>query len=895
MSDTAASPDKLQVLRERLTSAATSAERVKATVLLAEGLWFSDPPTAIPLLEQVVAEADAAGVPKSGAKAASMLSELLRKAGDLDGSTRYAEVVLKAADTVSDRRIRAGGLNLVGMIHWERGEHHRALECFEEFLQLSRETGFVKGERSALNQLAGIHAMQGELDKALACYRQCLESSIRAGDAYDRAVHLHNIGWTLELMGRWNEATEFFHRAIALSEEHGFHDPLLAARMALGELALKRSDHENAALMFRAVVEAERKEEYSGRLFREALANLGWTYFRSGNLARASETLDEAARLTEDAEDRCVLASICCRRAELDLARGRLGAADELLAQAGRHATELNLCKVQGEVLRVKALLAAARADPAAAIELLIQAETVLEPLGDTYELALARLQRGRLLIEIGSSDQSPALLQKAAQTFHRLSVVAEAEEAGRLLYRLEVQTDRATALTQGLLSLTSLGLSPERFIEHALSILCDNLQFAQGAVLVDGHTVALRGQPDLTGLPKRRALLSQTNSALLLPIRQDRRLVGLVWLRREAPLSARVGAELLDLVSRTLAPSLAKMGELKALEAGRGPQIPGLRFRGVVGRNPDVLEVLGQIPRVAATTVPVLICGESGSGKELVARALHESGPRADGTFVTVNCAAVPESLLEAEFFGVEEGAATGVAARPGKFEQAAGGTIFLDEIGDMSPALQAKLLRVIEDKQITRVGGSKETLVDVRIIAATNMDLESRVRQGRFRNDLFYRINGVRLLLPPLRRRREDVPALTDYFIVSTAQRHNCTVRGASKEVLALFAGFAWPGNVRQLRLAVERAVILSAGVALEVTDLPLELRQAQPAPTALSVAGIRDARRKAGDEAERAALVDALSRVNGNASEAAKLTGYSRAQFYRLLHKHRIAESD
>jgi tetratricopeptide (TPR) repeat protein len=182
MSDTSATSDNLQVLRTQLAGATTPAERVKATLALAEEVWLSDPTAATPLLERVVTEADEAGKTESGLKAASMLSELFRRAGDLDASARYAGLLLNAAHATGDWRDRACGLNLTGLIHQERGELDRALESFEEFLQLSREAGFVKGERSGLNQLAGIHATQGELDKALSCYRQCLESSIKAGD-----------------------------------------------------------------------------------------------------------------------------------------------------------------------------------------------------------------------------------------------------------------------------------------------------------------------------------------------------------------------------------------------------------------------------------------------------------------------------------------------------------------------------------------------------------------------------------------------------------------------------------------------------------------------------------------------------------------------------------------
>jgi transcriptional regulator with PAS, ATPase and Fis domain len=419
-------------------------------------------------------------------------------------------------------------------------------------------------------------------------------------------------------------------------------------------------------------------------------------------------------------------------------------------------------------------------------------------------------------------------------------------------------------------------------------------MQFEQGAVLVDGRPVASLGNPDVSIPPDPSPVQSQTDLELLLPVRLAEAMVGLVVLRRSLPLESRVNPEVLEVVSGTLAPALAKLGKLRAVEADTALRIPGLRFRGVVGRSRDVLDVLSIVARVASAPVPVLIRGESGSGKELIARALHESSPRADHPFVTVNCAAVPESLLEAEFFGVEAGAATGVAARPGKFEQAGKGTIFLDEIGDMAPTLQAKLLRAIEDKTVMRVGGTKETPIEARIVAATNMDLDLRERQGLFRRDLRFRLNTVQLVLPPLRQRQEDIPVLTQYFIARAAQEYNRPVHGASDDVLSLFARFDWPGNVRQLQHVVERAVILSDGSELQMTDLPLELTQCRDGLTALMAESLRGRFRDKTDESERAMLIEALREAKGNVSKASRLAGLSRRQFYRLLRKHHISNN-
>jgi transcriptional regulator with GAF, ATPase, and Fis domain len=893
MKDTDGTLDKLQQLRARVDSAATPAERVEATLQLAEALWLSDPVAARPLLEQVLAEADAAGRTNDKGRAAYMLGELLRRSGDLDGATRCAELVFRVADAAADRRMRASGLNLLGIIHRERDELQAALDCFKEHLEISRHIGNEEGERIALNELGGVYGLRNEFGEALAYYQRSLEADTKAGDMRGRAISLYNVGWTLDAMGRWTEATESYYRSIAVCEEHGFSDPLAAARLALGELSLKRSDYGEAALRFRTVVEGERAKQHLGRMYREALSDLGWTHFRTGDLALAEDVLNEVAQLSEAAQDRRGLAAACCRRAELALARGWLDAAGDLLAQAMRHATDLNLQTRQGDAVRVQALLSAARGETSQALQLCTRSEDTLRPLGDTYELALARLQHGRLLLESGRSDEALPLLKTAARTFHRLATVTEAEEASRLLYQLEARTDPAAALAQGLLSLHSMGLSPELFVERALALLCDNLRFEHGAVLVNDHAVALKGSPDLTKLPKPRALPLQTDRALFLSVRQDRRPLGFLWLSRVKPLAARVDSGLLVLVSRTLASSLAELKKLEQIEADRAPLIPGLRIGGVVGCNREVIEVLRQIPRVAAGpgAMSVLIRGETGTGKELVARALHDSGPRADHPFVAVNCTAVPESLLEAEFFGVEAGAATGVVARSGKFELAHRGTIFLDEIGDMSPGLQAKLLRVIEDHKIMRVGGTRETPVDVRVVAATNMDLDVRTRDGKFRTDLLFRLNTIPFDLPPLRRRREDIPVLTEYFIARTAQEYKRPVHGASDEVMVLFAGYSWPGNIRQLRHVIERAVILAAGETLGVSDLPNELRTT-PARRA---GAVQRHRSTVVDKAERMMLIKALRRADGNMSKAARLTGYSRAQFYRLIQKHNITRSE
>jgi transcriptional regulator with PAS, ATPase and Fis domain len=244
-----------------------------------------------------------------------------------------------------------------------------------------------------------------------------------------------------------------------------------------------------------------------------------------------------------------------------------------------------------------------------------------------------------------------------------------------------------------------------------------------------------------------------------------------------------------------------------------------------LVGRSRVMQDLRGQIERVAATHFTVLIEGESGAGKELVARELHRSSARRRGPFVAVNCAAIVETLLEAELFGIEERTATGVRGRRGKFELAHGGTLFLDEVADLSQTAQAKLLRVLQDKFVERVGGVEMREVDTRVIAATNRALAGQVKAGAFRSDLFYRLSGVEIHVPPLRRRREDIPPLADHLLGRHSPPPGLTL---SPQAIDALSAFDWPGNVRQLERVLERAVALSPGQEIGIADLPDEITQ-------------------------------------------------------------------
>ena len=309
-----------------------------------------------------------------------------------------------------------------------------------------------------------------------------------------------------------------------------------------------------------------------------------------------------------------------------------------------------------------------------------------------------------------------------------------------------------------------------------------------------------------------------------------------------------------------------------------------------IIGRSPAMVKLLETVAQAAPSEATVLITGESGTGKEMIAGAIHFNSPRKDGPFVKLNCAAITETLLESELFGHERGAFTGAYKRKeGRFRQAHGGSIFLDEISEMSLAMQVKLLRVLQDREITRVGGEEVINVNVRLIAATNKDLLKEIEARRFREDLFYRLNVVTLKMPPLRERREDVPLLAKHFLETFCQKNRKEMKGFTPQAMDLLLKYDWPGNVRELMNAVERGVVLANSEYLDKKDLPLSMKDETiegAAPLEQAIPGDLPL-----EEVEKASILKTLELTGGNKSEAARRLGITRRTLHKKLKKYGV----
>jgi transcriptional regulator with GAF, ATPase, and Fis domain len=385
----------------------------------------------------------------------------------------------------------------------------------------------------------------------------------------------------------------------------------------------------------------------------------------------------------------------------------------------------------------------------------------------------------------------------------------------------------------------------------------------------------------------------SQVCSLLCVPLTVFQRVIGCIYLDSDSVLN-RLNQEHLQLVTAIAGISAVALENARRLQwlqqENERLTVEISQERSLVGEGARMKEVYEFLKRAAPSDATVLIEGESGTGKELAARALHRDGPRASKPFVAINCAAIPEALLESDLFGHERGAFTGAASlKKGRLEVADGGVVFLDEIGDLAPALQVKLLRVLQEREFERVGGTRSIKVDVRLIAATNRNLEQAVRDGGFRQDLYYRLAVLRITMPALRDRREDIPMLVRHFVQKHAKRCKVEPRPVSPEALSRLMNYDWPGNVRELENAIERALVWTSSEMILPEDLPESLLERNPPPE-VAEANYHAALK----ELKKHLILDAVEQAHGNYVEAARILGVHPNYLHRLIRNLELKDS-
>jgi DNA-binding NtrC family response regulator/tetratricopeptide (TPR) repeat protein len=783
--------------------------------------------------------------------------------------------------------------------------------------------------------------------------------SLASTDSLHDGDYLLSIGALCREQGNSERAIEYASRALNEYERAGDRSGLAVCHTNVGEVYLRRGRYERALQVFDMVLaslgtapdgDTPRRDVPGNRGSPALLPALGFaaeTCLHTGDLARARNCCDQGLALARSAGNQVEQAQALLRKAELLLATEELPEAGEALRVALAIIFQTGVPYLEACAQRLIARLLAVENRPEPAGACFAAAVETLTRLDRRPELARTLADSGRYRLELGARAEGIEQLQRAVELFRSMEAVNEALGIERYLVQQDSRQDRRLMILRSLSSLVTQLLPAEEFVRRSLDLLRDALKCAHGTVYLAANQQFLGDSPDdwgpgVSGDEVRAALRYQEYRAAgsesasvqpieCLPLKLSGRPIGAVCLqlqesRNQGIKESRVSASNpgipgslnprlgLDGSFRETLSSLLAMGLANGLEAEIAPsgressshrRHSAPRFPGIVGSGRAMQEVYDLIDRVAPTPASVLIRGESGTGKELLARAISQRSHRAARPFVAVNCAAIPEALLESELFGVERGVATGVAARVGKFELAHSGTMFLDEIGDMSLPLQAKLLRVLQSRSFERVGGRTTIEVDVRIVAATNRDLEKAMAEGKFRQDLYYRLNVMTIVLPPLRDRTEDLPALVSHFLAMYNQEFARQTAGVAPEVMALFRRYPWPGNIRELGNLIERAVILCPTETIRVTDLPVAFQNfarenPEPVPTESRADTPRElwqSRKRAKDQAttelERKLVSSAVERNKGNITKAARELGVSRAQLYRLMDRHRLRD--
>jgi Nif-specific regulatory protein len=893
-----------------------------ALVLVSLGnvtLERGDHSKAIALLKEAQAIWEALGNREQSASVLNSIASIYSLTGDHAKAKEFFTRTLAIFEEMGHIGRMAGVLNNLGVTAKNLGLYAEGVQYYERSIALKSQLGGRGLVASPLINLGNLNYMLGNFTAGLERCNESLEVTRETGDRRAEINARLNIANCLGGLAHWEDSLARADEAVAATEELGVKDLHCDALLvsARARLRLERYADAEAVLSRTAEIARKLKDPEFEAVAESMLGELAW--WRGERAAGDTHFMTAVGKLGRlESKHHLGLAYLDAGRCYG--AHGEAASAVTYLERAREIFTSLG---ARGWIIATGLALGrfGAAHDPVGAAFALSEALELAEEAGDLAGQAEAR-ERLRTLRAVAAEVSPGSYLSKQKLT-------ALYQVGSSLNQILELET-----LIQKLLDLAVRNAGAER---GALK-----LEVAEGRPAIelarssDGETLP---QPDRIGRdireevirsgaallardPKSDELLRKFDSVkvdgatsfLCVPLKIKERLAGSLYLdnRRPGHLFSDDDLDFLVALGNVAAPAIENarlVEELRQAKELLDEENVELRrevsqryqFDNFVGSTPAMEEVFAVVGKVARSRANVLIRGESGTGKELVAKTIHYNSDRSGGPFVKLNCAALPESLVESELFGVERGTATGVDKRIGKFEQANHGTLFLDEIGDMPLTTQAKVLRVLQEKEFERVGGRQSIAVDVRVLSATHKDLEEAIKNGEFRADLYYRLNVVPVSVPPLRRRRGDIPALVKLFLDQSAESEGKHISGLTRDAWEVIQNHPWPGNVRELQNVIAQAVVMCDGDKINAAHLPAEIRQGAAGAAEggggaggtamISVPAGAQPLDRVLEAAEEAAIKATLERVGGNKSRAADELGISRVTLYNKLKKYGI----
>ncbi len=822
-----------------------------------------------------------------------LLGLVLRSQGFPIQALAYSQKALVTMQSFSDPYRLSVLKNNLAIVYMDLNRWDEALECHSESMELKKQISDLKGLGLSYNNIGLIYLKKGAFDKSFEHLAIALQLFQEIRDRSGAALVYYNLADLHRCRGEWKKACHYLERSLGIAGELGEESRAADCLLLSGKIAMERSDLDSSERTLSQTSElfAKCKNKFGEA---EAQLALGELTLRMENLPRAEEYLNQVQLFTESAGNKWFEG--CYKR------------------------THALLLKLQGE--------------QEACLEYLFQSAGLFKELGARYELGKTYLELGKIRLETGKVKEGKAFLREALNIFEKSEVEGKKKEVEALLGQTKEMTQVEGERIQTFYKLAELLNSiwdTDELLSKALELVIDLMNAERGAIILhsekdktfelkvsrglepetseDAIAISQRVLKDVIKsdsplivenavsnpqfAASKSVVMYNILSILCVPLKTGDRLIGTVYLDHRS-LPAVFSSEDIDFL-KAFASLIATAIEKSELYVQANEEIFQLKevlhktynYPQIIGNSPKMQEIFNLVEKVANSKTSVLITGDNGTGKELIAHLTHTRSQRNEGPFVRVNCAALPETLLESELFGIEGKTATGVGFRKGKFELADGGTIFLDEIGDMSLSVQAKVLRVLQEKEFERVGGQKSIKLDIRIISATNMDLQKKVGDGTFRRDLYFRLNPIVIALPPLRERKEDIPYLVRYFAERFSEENNKPEIRLTKRISSALQEYSWPGNVRELEHVIERATLLSRNGEFPKELLPEEDEVGKQVVNLDRYGKLQEVL----DWVEKKKIMQALERNRWNQVRAAEELGLNETTLRRRIKKHKI----
>ncbi|HID92978.1 MAG TPA: tetratricopeptide repeat protein, partial [bacterium (Candidatus Stahlbacteria)] len=780
--------------------------------------------------------------------------------------------------------------NTLGNIYRNKGDYAMASNCLRRSLTIREKISIPYDLVSAYNNIGILYKNIGEWNKAIKYYNKALEIANRIGDIDGQAMLHNNLGIIYKNIGRWSEAEQCFRRSAEIWERIGDMGGVAYSLDNLGVIFQKRGELDKGEEFYGKSLRIA-KVLKDDREIAVLYEHMGELYLKEGALDKSLNYLQKGLRVFEKLGIEQGRATVLTLLGELYLNNNEYDNALKLCESAIDIAITNNLRLEEANARRVLASVYGTIGEIEKAKENFAKGIALLEELGAKYELGRILLDTGYWIldkgleeIEINGIKGSLSFLNRAKEIFERIGAKMELQKTldaisrkERVSLGLPERPDRLVSLYKISQIVNSL-LDLDQLLTKIMDLVNVELKAERGLILLmDDRTNELNpivarnleketikdatkisnsvinrvlkgGKPIISSDVANDSRFKQSKSVVLYNIRSlmcvpliiKSKIIGAIYV------DSRVASHIFDEEDLRFLSAFANIAAVAIDNARLHSRLAheyktlkeqvkeGYRFEGIIGMSEKMQKVYALIDKVTKVDIPVLILGETGTGKELVARTIHYNSKRRESQFVPINCGAIPEDLLESELFGYVKGAFTEAARdKPGLFEEADQGTIFLDEIGDMSLKLQAKLLRVLENGEVRRLGDTRSRKVDVRIISASNKDLKKETQLGKFREDLYYRINVMAINLPPLRERKEDIPLLASHFLNRFAEKEKKEIKGFASGAMELLTSYDWPGNVRELKNEIERAVTLSTRKLIAVNVLSDKIKRKRRLP--------------------------------------------------------------